>query len=39
MNGIGNWSSGPAGLKDIDDFDKMMALNEKWKNTVPSQQY
>jgi hypothetical protein len=39
MNGIGNWSSGPAGLKDIDDFDKMMALNEKWKNTVPARQY
>jgi hypothetical protein len=32
MNDIGNWSSGPAGIKDIDHFDKMMALNAKWKN-------
>jgi hypothetical protein len=32
LNGIKNWSSGPAGLRDIDHFDKMMALNEKWKN-------
>ena len=32
MNGIGNWSSGPPGLNDIDHFNKMMALNEKWKN-------
>ncbi|MEY2542062.1 MAG: hypothetical protein QOI22_1664 [Verrucomicrobiota bacterium] len=32
MNGIGNWSSGTPGLNDMDHFDKMMALNAKWKN-------
>jgi len=37
MNGIGNWSSGPAGIKDIDHFDKMMALNETWKHAAKRQ--
>jgi hypothetical protein len=32
MNGIENWSLGTRGLNDIDHLDKMMALNEKWKN-------
>ena len=33
MKEIGNWSTGPSDQKDIDDFDKMIALNEKWKNS------
>jgi hypothetical protein len=32
VNGIGNWSSAASGLKGIDHFDQMLALNEKWKN-------
>jgi hypothetical protein len=32
VNGIGSWSSGTPGVKDIDHFDNMMALNEQWKS-------
>jgi hypothetical protein len=34
VNGIENWSEGTAGTKDIDHFDKMMALYANWKATA-----
>lgn len=32
VKGIESWSSGAPGLNDIDHFDQMIALNDKWKN-------